>query len=80
LTRSIKRPGIYAPIDTKETKVQLVRPEQIAAVMALMPAPHSFAELDEQVASGWPKTALKAGASRGSVEALLWRLSYGIAA
>ncbi|WP_291992490.1 antitoxin Xre/MbcA/ParS toxin-binding domain-containing protein [Candidatus Accumulibacter sp. ACC003] len=44
--------------------MQLVTPEQIAAVMALMPAPHSFAELDEQVAGGLPKAALKAGVAR----------------
>lgn len=44
--------------------MQLVTPEQIAAVMALVPAPHSFAELDEQVAEGLPKTALKAGVER----------------
>lgn len=41
--------------------MQLVTPEQIAAVMALAPVPHSFAELDEQVAEGLPKAALKAG-------------------
>jgi putative toxin-antitoxin system antitoxin component (TIGR02293 family) len=44
--------------------MQLVTPEQIAAVMALAPMPHSFAELDEQVALGLPKTALKAGVER----------------
>lgn len=44
--------------------MQLVTPEQIAAVMALMPTPHSFAELDEQVAEGLPKAALKAGVAR----------------
>ena len=44
--------------------MQLVTPEQIAAVMALAPAPHSFAELDEQVAEGLPKAALKAGVER----------------
>ncbi|WP_068638991.1 antitoxin Xre/MbcA/ParS toxin-binding domain-containing protein [Thauera butanivorans] len=44
--------------------MQLVTPEQIAAVMALVPAPHSFAELDEQVAEGLPKNALKAGVER----------------
>ena len=44
--------------------MQLVTPEQIAAVMALIPAPHSFAELDEQVAEGLPKAALKAGVAR----------------
>lgn len=41
--------------------MQLVTPEQIAAVMALAPVPHSFAALDEQVAEGLPKAALKAG-------------------
>ena len=44
--------------------MQLVTPEQIAAVMALVPAPHSFAELDDQVAEGLPKAALKAGVER----------------
>ena len=38
----------------------LVSPEKIAAVMALAPLPHSFAELDEMVARGLPKGALKA--------------------
>lgn len=32
-----------------------VTPERIAAVMALTSAPHSFAELDAQVAEGLPK-------------------------
>ena len=41
--------------------MSLVTPEQIAAVLALMPPPHSFAELDAQVAGGLPKAALKAG-------------------
>lgn len=44
--------------------MELVTPEQIAAVMALAPAPHSFAELDEQVAEGLPKAALRAGVKR----------------
>lgn len=44
--------------------MQLVTPEQIAAVMALAPVPHSFAELDVRIAEGLPKTALKAGAER----------------
>ncbi len=44
--------------------MSLVTPEQIAAVMALAPAPRSFAELDEQVAEGLPKAALKAGVER----------------
>ena len=44
--------------------MQLVSPEQIAAVMALVPVPHSFAELDEQVAGGLPKAALRAGVER----------------
>lgn len=37
----------------------LVTPENIASVMSLLPLPHSFAELDEQVASGLPKLSLK---------------------
>ena len=40
--------------------MDLVTPEKIASVMALQPVPHSFAELDERVASGLPKDALKA--------------------
>lgn len=38
----------------------LVTPEKIAAVMALSPAPHSFAELDDLVSKGLPKAALRA--------------------
>lgn len=38
----------------------LVTPEKIAAVMALSPEPHSFAELDDLVAKGLPKAALRA--------------------
>ena len=38
----------------------LVTPEKIASVMALVPHPHSFAELDEMVSKGLPKGALKA--------------------
>lgn len=38
----------------------LVTPEKIAHIMALMPVPHSFAELDELVSKGLPKGALKA--------------------
>jgi putative toxin-antitoxin system antitoxin component (TIGR02293 family) len=41
-----------------------ISPEQIAAVMALAPSPHSFAELDDLVAQGLPKTALKASVDR----------------
>ena len=37
----------------------LVTPEKIALVMALVPVPHSFAELDEMVSKGLPKGALK---------------------
>ncbi len=35
-----------------------VSPEEIAAVMALMPLPKTFAELDERVRLGLPKSAL----------------------
>ncbi len=42
----------------------LVTPERIASVMALASVPHSFAELDEMVAKGLPKGALKAGIER----------------
>lgn len=38
----------------------LVTPEKIASVMALVPVPHSFAELDDLVSKGLPKGALKA--------------------
>lgn len=55
---------VMASNDTVETTMQLVTREQIAAVMALMPAPQSYAELDEQVADGLPKAALKAGVAR----------------
>jgi putative toxin-antitoxin system antitoxin component (TIGR02293 family) len=37
-----------------------VTPEKIASIMALLPAPHSFAELDAVVSHGLPKNALKA--------------------
>ena len=37
-----------------------VTPEQIAAVMALSPLPRSFAELDDRVRGGLPKSALRA--------------------
>ncbi len=42
----------------------LVTPEQIASVMALVSVPHSFAELDEMVSKGLPKSALKASVDR----------------
>lgn len=42
----------------------LVTPEKIALVMALFPVPHSFAELDDRVAHGLPKDALKASVDR----------------
>ena len=42
----------------------LVTPEKIASIMELFPLPHSFAELDERVAHGLPKDALKAGVDR----------------
>lgn len=38
-----------------------VTPEKIAAIMSLIPIPHSFAELDELVSQGLPKQALRAG-------------------
>lgn len=41
----------------------LVTAEKIASVLALAPIPHSFAELDERVAKGLPKGALKASIS-----------------
>lgn len=42
----------------------LVTPERIASVMALFPIPHSFAELDDLVAHGLPKEALRASVDR----------------
>lgn len=42
----------------------LVTPEKISLVMALFPVPHSFAELDDRVAHGLPKDALKASVDR----------------
>jgi putative toxin-antitoxin system antitoxin component (TIGR02293 family) len=57
----------------------LVPPEQIGAVMALTPLPHSVAELDDRVRGGLPKSALKEGvehATRSAEErrALLARI------
>ncbi len=42
----------------------LVTPERIASVMALVPVPHSFAELDDLVSKGLPKGTLKASVER----------------
>lgn len=42
----------------------LVTPGKIASVMMLFPIPHSFAELDDLVAHGLPKGALKASVDR----------------
>lgn len=42
----------------------LVSPETIASIMALVPQPHSFAELDEMVSRGLPKGVLKASIER----------------
>ena len=39
----------------------LVTPQKIATVMALLPLPRSFAELDDLVHQGLPKSALRAG-------------------
>jgi putative toxin-antitoxin system antitoxin component (TIGR02293 family) len=57
----------------------LVTPEKIASVMALVPIPHSFAELDEMVSKGLPKGALKASiehicASAEDRKQLLYRI------
>lgn len=38
----------------------LITPEKIAAIMALFPLPHSFAELDSLVSHGLPKSSIKA--------------------
>lgn len=42
----------------------LVSPENIASVMELDIVPHSFSELDQMVAEGLPKKALKASVER----------------
>lgn len=42
----------------------LVTPEKVASVLTLFPIPHSFAELDDRVAHGLPKDALKASVDR----------------
>lgn len=42
----------------------LVTPESIAAVMTLHPTPRSFAELDDVVAHGLPKSALPSSVNR----------------
>ncbi|MEC4746929.1 antitoxin Xre/MbcA/ParS toxin-binding domain-containing protein [Methylomicrobium sp. Wu6] len=42
----------------------LVTPENIASVMELEIIPHSFSELDQLVAEGLPKKALKASVER----------------
>lgn len=42
----------------------MVAPEKIAEVMALTPPPRSFAELDERIALGLPKDALKTSVER----------------
>ncbi|MBU0499250.1 MAG: DUF2384 domain-containing protein [Gammaproteobacteria bacterium] len=39
----------------------LVGPEKIASVLDITPPPHSFAELDDLVSQGLPKSALEAG-------------------
>ena len=44
--------------------MQLVIADKIAAVMGLAKAPRSMADLEEMVASGLPKSALKASVAR----------------
>ena len=39
--------------------MQIVTPEEIAAVMSLTAAPHTFSELDFMVRNGLPKSALR---------------------
>jgi putative toxin-antitoxin system antitoxin component (TIGR02293 family) len=41
-----------------------LRPEQIAAVMGLVPAPSTFAELDAAISRGIPKAALRTSVAR----------------
>jgi putative toxin-antitoxin system antitoxin component (TIGR02293 family) len=57
----------------------LITPEKIASIMALFPAPHSFAELDNLVSHGLPKESLKAivdsvGMNTGERKQLLYRI------
>jgi len=57
----------------------LVTAEKIASIMALVPVPHSLAELDELVSKGLPKAALKAAIAHVCVSAedrkqLLYRI------
>ncbi|MBT9499587.1 MULTISPECIES: antitoxin Xre/MbcA/ParS toxin-binding domain-containing protein [Zoogloea] len=57
----------------------LVSPQKIAAVMDLVPVPHSFSELDEMVSKGLPKGSLKASIehvckSSEERKALLYRI------
>lgn len=59
--------------------MNLVTPEKIAAVMALAQAPHSMEELDDLVAHGLPKEALRASidhvcASGDERKKLLYRI------
>lgn len=42
----------------------LVSVEKIASILALVPVPHSFAELDARIAQGLPKAALKSSIDR----------------
>jgi len=59
--------------------MDIVTPAKIASVMALSPLPTSFAELDDRVRGGLPKSALSAGvehATRTAEErrSLLYRI------
>lgn len=44
----------------------IVSPEEISAVMALSPPTHSFAELDEVIRKGLPKSALRVSAEHAA--------------
>ena len=61
--------------------MQTVTPEKIAAVMALVPAPHSFSELDGMVRSGLPKSALRLSVAHvGRTDEERKRILYSIIA
>jgi len=45
--------------------MELVKPKKIAAIMSLIPIPHSFAELGKLVSQGLPKQALRTSVQNG---------------
>ncbi|MGZ4999947.1 MAG: antitoxin Xre/MbcA/ParS toxin-binding domain-containing protein [Methylomonas sp.] len=44
--------------------MMLVSPEKIASIMSLKQIPHTYAELDEMIVKGLPKTAINASIER----------------